>query len=639
MGENFLQCVYILWQTSRAPISVALATEEEHLHTITAGWSAPAEAHQARASKAASARARGRDVSSRKETNSVLFSPPDSSAWPTSPPFEARRTEHGAQQTEERGGSLSTALEHETSWHFTLLTCTISNKLHPPGSLLHLTLSCDSSARHTGGECGQVTEESLTTLKHEKVIKFPPRFFFLFSFPLYFQAALPPQPWKTCWNTSPKSASASSKSWNIWPLDKAKRSGRSPLSAWPLPRGFRCQILARRPPNSCQRWRPTTTRKITWGCLRPSRYGRLASGRVGTDPGSIIDGRAAASLLLTPPHLADAYEELKREILGRVGLSPVAAPPNYSIIGNIPARSRLVPKPPSSFASPNIGSLSGIPPPLRWLNASSWTVFSARFPANFDRQPACGTRSPPGSWLKPSSWRRRRCVGRLGSDRRPWPGGCTRSDARRRAPRAQSAGQRFPAPTMSPCPRSHLARPHAPGWQVASSIRNYHRRACRPRSRWMDVLTGPSSTQAALSAWSNRPSFPRTSGPDRAFPSPAFMATPGRFQRGGSTSLPAPAPGPLKWASSRTSRYRYCSDETGRGLTSCTPLFANLPALPGTAGKGEPAVVPTDALLCWQPTAPETVSPPPNLLTFSSMCSNRLREGDRSQRNNSGTTG
>ncbi len=87
--------IYILWQTYRAPISVALATEEEHLHTITAGWSAPAEAHQARASKAASARARG-EMSPAGRKLTVFCSLPQTAAHDR----PARRLKHDAQSTE-----------------------------------------------------------------------------------------------------------------------------------------------------------------------------------------------------------------------------------------------------------------------------------------------------------------------------------------------------------------------------------------------------------------------------------------------------------------------------------------------------------------------------------------------------------
>ncbi|XP_058623548.1 collagen alpha-2(I) chain-like [Onychostoma macrolepis] len=79
--------------------------------------------------------------------------------------------------------------------------------------------------------------------------------------------------------------------------------------------------------------------------------------------------------------------------------------------------------------------------------------------------------------------------------------------------------------------------------------------------------------------------------------------------------------------------------ETGQALTACSPSPPNLPARSGAAAPGGTAVVPVDAPSYWHRIALKTVSPPPKILTSSTMCFSRLREAGLSPRSNSGTNG
>ncbi len=73
-----------MWRVSRALISVALETEEEHLHAIIAGWPATAESHQRTATKATESHTLGRHVSRRLTANPFSIWLPESSVWPAS---------------------------------------------------------------------------------------------------------------------------------------------------------------------------------------------------------------------------------------------------------------------------------------------------------------------------------------------------------------------------------------------------------------------------------------------------------------------------------------------------------------------------------------------------------------------------
>ncbi len=74
----------VVWRVSRALISVALETEEEHLHTIFAGWPVTAESHQRTATKAAESHTLVRHVSRRLFANTYSVWLPESSVWPAS---------------------------------------------------------------------------------------------------------------------------------------------------------------------------------------------------------------------------------------------------------------------------------------------------------------------------------------------------------------------------------------------------------------------------------------------------------------------------------------------------------------------------------------------------------------------------
>ncbi|KAL1259008.1 hypothetical protein QQF64_009585 [Cirrhinus molitorella] len=144
----------------------------------------------------------------------------------------------------------------------------------------------------------------------------------------------------------------------------------------------------------------------------------------------LLTGEAQRTYFSIPTELSDNYDELKQEILARVGLSPICAAQlfhDWEYKPRLPARAQA-------------GNLMRL--------AQHWLLSGGPSAS----QPACGTPPPSASSWRPSSWRKRPNNGRQGSERRLSPGGWSRSDARRRAPSNQSAGRRLPGPQDEPMP-------------------------------------------------------------------------------------------------------------------------------------------------------------------------------------------
>uniref|UniRef100_A0A8C1YTF7 Gypsy retrotransposon integrase-like protein 1 n=1 Tax=Cyprinus carpio TaxID=7962 RepID=A0A8C1YTF7_CYPCA len=98
------------------------------------------------------------------------------------------------------------------------------------------------------------------------------------------------------------------------------------------------------------------------------------------------------------------------------------------------------------------------------------------------------------------------------------------------------------------------------------------------------------------------------------------------------------APGWWRLAWWRICRWPYCWGGIGPASTDCSLPLLSLPAARGTVedgdGLGHPAAVRRSS----PPTVGEKVSPPPSLLTYFMMCTNRRLEGARSPGNSGRTT-
>ncbi len=254
----------------------------------------------------------------------------------------------------------------------------------------------------------------------------------------------------------------------------------------------------------------------------------------------LLTGEPQRAYFSLPPHLADAYEELKREILGRVGLSPVAAAQlfhNWEYTSQKPARAQaaelvrlsqhwlLVGNPTATQVAERVvvdRFLCALPRPLRQAAGmrnpqSTGELVEAIELAEATLRREAGERPPP-------------MARRVYQERRT-PEGAPRTVSRPAVPGTHNE----PMPTEPPrsAPRAWLA-----GCLVHQELPPEGLQA-EGQGEWTSLPGPPRLRQRCQPGPTGRPS-PQTSGPDRAFPSPAFMATPGRFQRGGSTSLPAP---------------------------------------------------------------------------------------------------
>ncbi len=190
-------CVYILWHVSRAPISVALATEEIHLHAITAGWSVPAEAAQERATKAGTTQSLVSNDSRRQPTNDTLCFLPESS-WPISPPHE-HWTPNPLHAAGRRTGSRSTGESLQTRGTFTSLCLFNKHTLRGP----FCTITCRVILQPA-----TLVENAGRLLKNHRHPTITVTSLFLFPSPpppppfvsvvwIFRQAATPLQPWKS----------------------------------------------------------------------------------------------------------------------------------------------------------------------------------------------------------------------------------------------------------------------------------------------------------------------------------------------------------------------------------------------------------------------------------------------------------
>ncbi len=135
----------------------------------------------------------------------------------------------------------------------------------------------------------------------------------------------------------------------------------------------------------------------------------------------LLTGEPQRAYFSTQPLLRESYDELRREIMGRVGLSPVSAAQQFhdwEFKTRLPAR-----------AQADLTRLAH-----HWLLTGSPTATQVAEKVVIDRllralpralRQAAGMRNPTRwaiSW-RPSSWRRPPNIGRWGSERRRFPGG------------------------------------------------------------------------------------------------------------------------------------------------------------------------------------------------------------------------
>ncbi len=148
-------------------------------------------------------------------------------------------------------------------------------------------------------------------------------------------------------------------------------------------------------------------------------------------------GEAQRAYFTLSPEQREWYEELRKEILARVGLSPMCAAQLFQDWEYRTLVAPPWPRPPNSHGWRVIGCSPGVPPLAKSPSVSSSTNFFELSLDPSDRQLGCGFRSPSGNSWRPSSWRMLPNTGMLGSECRPSLGGWSRSDARRRAPHDQ----------------------------------------------------------------------------------------------------------------------------------------------------------------------------------------------------------
>ncbi len=179
-----------------------------------------------------------------------------------------------------------------------------------------------------------------------------------------------------------------------------------------------------------------------------------------------------------PTNLNDSYDELRKEILARVGLSPISAAQLFhawEYNSRVPARAQAA----------ELSRLS-----QHWLLAGDPSATHVTERVVVDRflhalprplRQAAGMRNPQTFGELVEAIELAEATQGWGASTAVSPGGCSRSDARRRAPPEQSAGRRFPARKTNQCPRNHLGHLTGPGWRAVSSIRNHRWRPLRSR--------------------------------------------------------------------------------------------------------------------------------------------------------------
>ncbi len=134
-----------------------------------------------------------------------------------------------------------------------------------------------------------------------------------------------------------------------------------------------------------------------------------------------------------PTEMAESYASVKREILARVGLSPVCAAQCFHDWGyqlRRPARTQAA----ELTRLAQNWLMDGAPTAAQ---VTERVVVDRPYPALTARRLACGIPPPRWSWSRRSSWRRRPIGAMLGSECRRFPGGWSQSNARRRASRDQ----------------------------------------------------------------------------------------------------------------------------------------------------------------------------------------------------------
>ncbi len=137
-----------------------------------------------------------------------------------------------------------------------------------------------------------------------------------------------------------------------------------------------------------------------------------------------------------------------------------------------------------------------------------------------------------------------------------------------KAPRAQSAGRGSPTLSMNLCPPNLQITEHERGWPAEVSIIPFQPQPQDEPLRWMARRCKLCSTRGVRSRLSNPPCSDLGQSRRRLSPSPVSTGIQGTSLTAQFISLQNPGPGRWRSASSRSSLFHCCWEETGRGLTN-----------------------------------------------------------------------
>uniref|UniRef100_A0A9J7XZU8 SCAN box domain-containing protein n=1 Tax=Cyprinus carpio carpio TaxID=630221 RepID=A0A9J7XZU8_CYPCA len=348
----------------------------------------------------------------------------------------------------------------------------------------------------------------------------------------------------------------------------------------------------------------------------------------------LLSGEAQRAYFSLPFAAAEDYNEVKREILARLGLSPVCAAQQFQeweFKAQVPARAQAAELSriaqhwllEGSLTAAQVAERVVVDRLLRALPHNHRQAVGMRNPANIQElveaieladavhHREAGDRAPPFP---------RRVV----QARRPLEG----------APRPVSR------PTVPP-PRDELmpsAEPPSPprAW-LAGCIVHQHVPSGAPEAevtvegkRFRALLDSGSAVTLIQSRLCPPPPEAARKATSRL---PVYMETLTKYRPKESPFHHPKVPGRRRLAWWRICRWPYCWGGIGPASTDCSLPLLSLPAARGIVedrdGLGHPATV----RRCSPPTVGEKVSPPPSLLTYFMMCTNRRLEGARSPGN------
>ncbi len=552
---------------SRALISVALETEEEHLHAIIAGWPATAESHQRTATKATESHTLGRHVSRRLTANPFSIWLPESSVWPAS---HSTWAQHGHPAPGHSDWGQRRITEHRFTAIRHVGTLYLTNKHTLRGLYCTPLVVWFFSPLHwwrMRAYSWRITDKHslpswVCPVSTDDRHFFPDFLFFIFS--LYRRRLLPSHGWviETSHRGEHQTAADCGTHGRPTRGDRA-RGRRAPHCCCPAgsaakpPRSGHAALAE----NDCTRRRGELPANV-WVHCGP---GRLATGGIGTRAGAVVDRGTATGLLLDADGSGWLLWRASEGDPGPRGPLTNRCSTNVSRLGiQHPVASPC----PSSRALPPLTSLaarrgSQRRPSRRARRRGSASPCPSSFASASGRhaEPAHHRRSGEGHRVgggDPTSWGwgASAAISRRVNLERRKPEGISR-------PVGRSA---VPGPQDEPMPTDPPRSPNR-AW-LAGCIVHHEPPLEAP---WVEVKVNGRPYQALLDSGSAVSLVQPTVFPQGP---PTLGASPFRLPQ---------APGPSRWGSWRICPFACSSGGTGRGLIACSPPPHSLSALPGTA--------------------------------------------------------